>query len=201
MKKQNYVKELSITLLFDRSLSSDSWVQNVRVLDTIRESLLVIGDSLQNLRLDLKVAAFSSQTRNRIQYEVLKDFNENWELGVKRLAQVEPSGYTRIGPAIRHASQDIEKRNSRYKWIILLSDSKPTDFDRYEGRYGFRDVRKAIQEAQSAGIGVRCLSIESRNRSELTEMFGPRGFEMLPQISDLPERLGGLLRSLVMKAK
>ena len=201
MNRQKSLNELSVIFLFDRSLSSDSWIDNHRVLDVIRESFIIIGESMKHFPLPVQVAAFSSHTRNKIFYETLKDFQDDWDRGLKRLCAVEPMGYTRIGPVIRHGISLLKKRKSKHKWIILLSDSKPTDFDKYEGRYGIRDVRKAVQEAKLHDIGVRCLSIDKVNRAELCEMYGSRGFELLPQIRHLPERLGLLLKDLVQSAK
>lgn len=201
LDRQKDLNELCVVLLFDRSLSSDSWLQNRRVLDIIRESLIVTGEALKKFPLPVHVAAFSSQTRNKIQYDVLKDFNEDWQTGQRRIAAVEPAGYTRIGPAIRHATKLLDKKKARHKWVLLLSDSKPTDFDKYEGRYGICDVKKATREARQLKIGIRCLSIEKNNRAELSEMFGERGYENLSRLEDLPETLGLLMKGLVQMSK
>lgn len=201
MSQQKSLDEMSVIFLLDRSLSSDSWVDDRRVLDVIRDSFMVIGEAIKRFHLPVQLAAFSSQTRNKISYEVLKDFHEDWQKGLKRLSAVEPTGYTRIGPALRHGIHLLKNRKSKHKWIILLSDSKPTDFDKYEGRYGVRDVKKAIHEARLQNIGVRCLSIDKVNRAELCEMYGARGFELLHRLDQLPERLGLLLKSLAQKAR
>lgn len=201
LNRQKALNELAVILLFDRSLSSDSWIQNRRVLDIIKESLIVAGEALKKFPLPVQVAAFSSQTRNKVQYDILKDFNESWEVGQWRIASVEPTGYTRIGPALRHATQLINKKKTRHKWILILSDSKPTDFDKYEGRYGIQDVKKATREARPLHIGIRCLCIEKDNRVELSEMFGHRGYENLSRLEDLPEALGRLMRSLMQIAR
>ncbi|MCM2282730.1 MAG: hypothetical protein NDI61_12885 [Bdellovibrionaceae bacterium] len=201
MDRRKDLDPLSLVILFDRSLSSDSWIENRRVLDTIRESLVIIGSALEKFPLDVQLACFSSFTRSRVCYDVVKDFSEPWRLGFERLPWIEPQGYTRIGAALRHASAQLQERRGRHKWIILLSDAKPTDYDAYEGRHGVRDVRKAIAEAKAYKIGVRCLSIEKSQRQELAEMFGLRGYELLLQPGLLPLRLGALLRSLVQAAR
>lgn len=198
--RQKSLNELSVILLLDRSLSSDSWVNNKRVLDVIRDSLIIIGEAIKRFHFPVQLAAFSSHTRNKISYEILKDFDQDWGEGLKRLSTVEPIGYTRIGPVLRHAISELKEHSSKHKWIIILSDSKPTDFDKYEGRYGTRDVRKAIHEAKLHRIGVRCLSIDKLNREELTEMYGARGFELLTHIDQISNRLGLLLKALVQKS-
>lgn len=201
LNQNRRIDELALVLLFDRSLSSDSWVQDKRILDTIKESLVILGESLGRYPLQVQLASFSSVTRNRITYDVLKSFDEPWKKGFDRLVPLEPHGYTRLGPALRHARRSLEAIKSRHKWILLLSDAKPTDYDRYEGRYGVRDVRKAVAEIRQHQIGIKCLSIENLKRPELSEMFGPRGYELLPRPADLPARLAILLRDLVQHAR
>lgn len=201
LNRRRDFEELALVVLFDRSLSSDSWIDNRRVLDVTKESLVVIGEALRALPLEVQLASFASFTRNRIAYEVLKDFKDDWRSGLERMAFVEPAGYTRIGTPIRHATASLASKKARHKWLIIISDAKPTDYDRYEGRYGVRDVRRAVQEAKALNIGVRCLSIERAKRPELAEMFGPRGYELLHRPDDLPRRLGGLLKDLVLSAR
>ncbi|NJL25848.1 MAG: hypothetical protein HC902_12200 [Calothrix sp. SM1_5_4] len=197
MARQRRIEDLAIVLLIDLSLSSDSWVREARVLDTIKESIVILGEGLRNLPLTIQLAGFSSMTRNRIDYEVLKTFDEPWKRCFERLAPLEPRGYTRIGPPLRHAKWTLEQRRARHKWIFLMSDAKPTDYDRYEGRHGIRDVRKAVAEIRRGGMEIKCLSIESIHRPDLYEMFGPRGYELLPNPADLPQRLTRLIRDLL----
>jgi nitric oxide reductase NorD protein len=65
-------------------------------------------------------------------------------VGKMKIGASQPSGYTRIGGAIRYASAQLLKhRQTANKWIILLSDGKPNDYDKYEGKYGVQDVKQA----------------------------------------------------------
>ena len=43
--------------------------------------------------------------------------------------------------------------------IILISDSKPTDYDFYEGIYGIEDIRQVVYEADTRNIKFKSLSI------------------------------------------
>lgn len=95
---------------------------------------------------------------------MLKDFDESWQSGKFKIGAAEPSGYTRIGGALRHATHLLKSRHTTNKWVILLSDGKPNDYDKYEGRYGIQDVRQALREALEYGINFYALAIEAQAR-------------------------------------
>lgn len=198
---QKSFREVSVIVLFDRSLSSDSWIDDKRVMDVIKDALVTVGEALEGIPIAVQLAGFSSRTRNEVSYTVIKRFEGSWKTGLRRLMALEPSGYTRIGPALRHCARVLERRKSRHKWIILISDGKPTDLDRYEGHYGVQDVKQAVREAARKGIGVRCISIENQHRSELSEMFGIKGYELLTRPEHLPLRISALLKDLIKRAR
>ena len=55
-----------------------------------------------------------------------------------------------------------------------MTDSKPTDFDRYEGSYGIADVRKAAQEAIIDGHDLIVLSYSDARDEAFQRMFPPQ---------------------------
>ena len=140
-------RDLVTLLLLDLSASTDAWIKGHRVLDVARESLLVLGEVLSLYRDQVGIGGFYSHTRRDCRFVILKDFAEPWSQCKATLASVEPTGYTRIGPAIRHGIALLEQQKAAQKLLLLISDGKPTDYDRYEGRYGIADVRQAIREA------------------------------------------------------
>ncbi|NPD47740.1 VWA domain-containing protein [Lentimicrobium sp. S6] len=95
------------------------------------------------------------------------------------MAAVEPKGYTRIGPALRHSKSLISKRSMQNKWVILLSDGKPNDYDKYEGRYGVADVKQALREMHEFHINTYAVAIESTARYYLPQMFGQNHYNIL----------------------
>ena len=97
---------------------------------------MALGDALAAAETELSVAAFSSQTRLDCRFELIKTFAEPWGSARHRLEAVTPRGYTRIGPALRHATELLRERAARRKLLLLLTDGKPNDYDRYEGRHG-----------------------------------------------------------------
>ena len=73
--------------------------------------------------------------------------------------------------------------------MLLITDAKPTDFDRYEGEYGIHDVRQAVRDANANEISVHALGIDPKCAGILPVMFGVRGWRLLPHLADLPETL------------
>lgn len=187
---------LAVLVLIDGSLSSDAWVQGHRVLDVAKESLVILGEALSGAEAEVGAAAFHSNTRRDCRFTVLKGFAEPWSLAPPRLATLEPRGYTRIGPALRHATALLDRCHARRKLLVLISDGKPTDYDRYEGRYGIDDVRRAVGEASERGVRTFGLAIEKEARGYLARMFGPGGYEVLPRPDALADALAKLTAEL-----
>ncbi|MFN7147731.1 MAG: hypothetical protein ACK4YP_28435, partial [Myxococcota bacterium] len=103
VRKLRRDRSYATTVLLDVSLSVDAWVAERRVLDVAREAVLVLGEVADRLGDPLQVLAFASQTRNRCRVWNVRDWRDQWALGRARLGALRPQGYTRIGPALRHA--------------------------------------------------------------------------------------------------
>jgi len=190
-------RDVAVTLLLDRSLSSDSWVANRRVLDVTRTAVVMLADVLQTVRLPVEVAAFCSHTRRDCRYDVLKTFEQSWSALPACLFALTPDGYTRIGPSLRHAAQRLARRPATRRLLIVLSDCKPVDHDHYEGRRGIGDVRQAMREARRDGIDTVALAVDRAAGPHLASMFGAHGFRVLPDADRLAEALAGLHERLL----
>lgn len=194
--RRPHVQDLAVLVLLDVSLSSDAWVEGRRVLDVAKEAVLVLGEALAGLPISTGVATFFSNTRRDCRVQIVKPMQGDWQDAALRLASVTPTGYTRIGPALRHATRLLEEAQARRRLLIMVGDGKPTDFDRYEGRYGIADVRKAVDEAEQRGVHAYALAIDATARRQLPQMFGPRGYEVLARPGDLVPALGRLCAEL-----
>ncbi len=182
-------RDFATTVLLDVSMSTDSWVDGRRILDVAREATLVLGEVAHGLGDRIEVLAFASETRNRCHvWRVCAD-GEPWTDARRRLAALVPRGYTRIGPALRHATDRLASTPAERRLLLLLSDGKPTDYDRYEGRYGVADVRQAIREAHDREIHTHALAIDAVARDYLPALFGQGGWHVLPQPDHLVEAL------------
>ena len=189
-------RDLVTLLLLDLSSSTDSWIKGHRVLDVAKESLLVLGEVLSSYRDQVGIGGFYSYTRRDCRFVILKDFAEPWPQCKATLASVEPTGYTRIGPAIRHGIHLLQQQKATQKLLLLISDGKPTDYDRYEGRYGIADVRQAIREAGQVRIHTYALAVDVQAKLYLPEMFGAGNYQILPHPSYLVHSLAQLYTRL-----
>ncbi len=182
-------RDFATLVLLDVSMSTDSWVQGRRVLDVAREAALVLGEVADQLGDRVQILAFASETRNRCQVWKVFSEGEAWALGKRRLAGLEPRGYTRIGPALRHATALLAETPAERRLLLLISDGKPTDYDRYEGRYGIADIRTAIREAHAREIHTHGLAVDAVARDYLPALFGQGGFDILAKPDQLVESL------------
>lgn len=190
-------KDIAILLLLDISLSSDGYVAGNRIIDIEKQAALLFGEILNEYAIDFSIHCFYSKTRNYATYMTLKAFDEQWEQARFKVGAAQPMGYTRIGVALRHSCRLIQERQAKSKWVIILSDGKPNDFDKYEGKYGIEDVKQVLREMHERHINSYALAIESDAKYYLPQMFGSNHYQIL----DSPNELLGALVKLYERIK
>ena len=189
LSKRKKEKDLSLLLLLDISLSSDSYAADNRVIDVEKQVSILFGKILDEFNIDFSINCFYSKTRNHSSYISIKDFDDDWNKTKFRVGAVEPSGYTRIGAALRHSGALLDKRATKNKWIILISDGKPNDYDKYEGKYGINDVKQALRELNERQINSYALAIEAQAKYYLPQMFGQNHYQILTTPVELLQSL------------
>lgn len=182
-------KDLSVLLLLDTSLSSDGYAAGNKVIDVEKQVSIIFGEILDEFNVDFSINCFYSKTRNYSTYNTIKGFDENWNKAKHKVGAVTPGGYTRIGAAIRHSGALLDKRESKNKWVILISDGKPNDYDKYEGKYGISDVKQALRELNQRQINSYALAIEAEAKYYLPQMFGQNQYEILTTPVELLQAL------------
>lgn len=183
-------KDLSILILLDISLSSDGYADGSRIIDVEKDVSILFGEILNEFNVDFAINSFYSKTRNYATYQTLKDFDTPWDRAKHVIGAIQPDGYTRIGAALRHSGALLNKRQTQNKWVVLLSDGKPNDYDKYEGRYGINDVKKALLELKENNINSYALAIEAQAKYYLPQMFGQNHYQILTSPA-------GLLQAMV----
>ncbi|MGI9533048.1 nitric oxide reductase activation protein NorD [Lutimonas sp.] len=189
LSRRKKEKDLSILLLLDVSLSSDAYAAGNRVIDVEKQVSLLFGEILNEFNIDFSIDAFYSKTRNHATYLNLKGFDDNWNKAKYNIGGIQPSGYTRIGAALRHSGHLLDQRKTKNKWVILISDGKPNDYDRYEGKYGINDVKQAIRELNERKINSYALAIEAQAKYYLPQMFGKNHYQILTRPVELLQSL------------
>jgi nitric oxide reductase NorD protein len=192
-------RDIAVALLIDISGSTDGWVsQELRIIDVEKEALLLVYLALTKLGDPFCIYAFSGESAQNVSLWPLKNFEENDRILVqRRIAALEPQLYTRAGAAIRHTTSLLTASSTRYRLLILLSDGKPNDVDRYEGRYGVEDMRQAVAEARLQAIHPFCITVDRRAPQYLARVFGARHYAVLQQAETLPVVLADVLRRLI----
>ena len=187
----NQDRDLACLLLADLSLSTDAYISNQsRVIDVIRDSLLLFSEALTATNDSFALYGFSSLRRNQIRFHHIKGFQENYDNKIRgRIVAIKPGYYTRMGAAIRHASSLLAKQNKRQRLLLILTDGKPNDLDQYEGRYGIEDTRVALLEANRLGLRPFCVTIDNEANDYLPHLFGAGGYVVIRNPEDLPKEL------------
>lgn len=198
-KKRKSQQEISVAILFDQSLSSDSWVQNKRVLDVIKDSVGLMGLIFEDIITQIQVAGTYSETRHHCYFHIYKQPQDSWESYYQQAPLIQPQGYTRLGPAIRHVIEALKKNKSQKKLLILMTDGKPTDLDGYEGRYGISDVKKACAEAEFANILPFALTIDHEAKQFFPKMFNH--YTLINTPDKLPQELYRIIFKLMRSLK
>lgn len=193
----NY-RDLSCLLLADISMSTDAYIDDdSRVIDVVRDSMLLFGEALQAVGDHFAMYGFSSVKRSHVRFSVLKNFNEAYTDKVRgKIQAITPGFYTRMGAAIRQATKIIDEQKSSQKLLLILTDGKPNDIDHYEGRFGIEDTHQAIIEAKRLGIKPFCITIDQQAEDYLPYLFGSSGYTVILRPAQLPVRLPQLYHQL-----
>ena len=188
---RNQTRDLSCLLLADLSLSTDAHINNhARVIDVIRDSLFLFSEALTASGDRFALHGFSSRNRNHIRFHNIKGFEDKYDDNIRgHINTIRPGYYTRMGAAIRHATQLLAKEASTQKLLLIITDGKPNDLDKYEGRYGIEDTRMAVLEAEKLGLRPFCVTIDEQAEDYLPYLFGSRSYVLIRNAAELPKKL------------
>lgn len=190
-------RDLSVCVLVDVSLSTDSYVEDRRVLDVEKEALLVLTHGLTACGDEHAVLTFTSHRRHRVEVRTVKEFAQPLNARVlRRIQALRPGRYTRMGAALRHATALLKDRPHTHRLLLVLTDGKPNDTDHYEGRHAVEDTRMAVLEARRAGLKLFGVTVDEKGRDYLPFIFGPGAYAIFPHVGRLSAALPALYRQL-----
>ena len=191
-------RDLSVLFLVDLSMSTDGWVGETKIIEHEKEALVILCEALKKLRDRYAIYGFSGKTRKGCRFFRVKSFTDSYtDVTRERIGGLIPYSYTRMGPAIRHATGILTKEQTRSRLLFILSDGKPNDVDVYEGKYGIEDTRMAIKEAESAGIVPFCLTVDARAGDYLPRIFGHGNYAVVPSVETLAGKLPELYARII----
>jgi len=184
-------RDMATLLLADISLSTEGGItQEVRIIDVIKDSLMVFGEALEKLEDKFAIYTFSSLQNKKVYFHIIKNFKDRYNDLIRgRIDTIKPEYYTRMGAAIREATKILDKQQSANKLLLIVSDGKPNDEDRYDGRYGIEDTKKALEEVKKKGITPFCITVDLDAKEYLAYLFGRDGYAVVRDGQKLPKIL------------
>ncbi len=190
-------RDLSVAFLLDTSRSTEAAIGESCVIDVAREALSALAGGIEASGDRLGVWGFSSLKRDRVFIKRCKGFDDPMSGDVTaRICGLSPCHYTRLGPAIRHMTSQLDGEQSTRKLLMVLTDGKPNDLDHYEGIHGIEDSHMAVREARSKGIVVHGIVVDEDGQDWFSRIFGRGGFALLPDPERLARALPQIYRSL-----
>jgi nitric oxide reductase NorD protein len=186
-----YYRDLSCLVLADLSLSTDAHLSaDTRVIDVIKDSLLLFSEALSTLDDHFALYGFSSVKRHQVRLTMLKNFNEAYSDIIRgRILATQPGFYTRMGAAIRQATKVLLAQNTTERLLLIITDGKPNDIDHYEGKFGIEDCRHAILAAKQQGLKPFCLTIDQEADEYIPYIFGAQDYVLLAKPEQMPIKL------------
>jgi nitric oxide reductase NorD protein len=192
VRLQRNDRQIAALFLLDMSSSTEGWVSTA-----LKESLILMCEALSALGDPYAIYGFSGMRRLRSEIFTVKEFAEPYDATIKgRIAAITPKEYTRMGPAIRHASGILANTEARIRLLITLSDGKPEDYDGYKGAYAIEDTRHALIEAKMAGIHPFCITVDKEAHAYMAHMYGEVNYIFIDQVNKLPRRMPEIYRNL-----
>ena len=198
MRQVRKTRDTAVMVLLDLSESTnDPIAADQSVLDLTKAACVLLSEAIHRVGDAFAIHGFCSDGRAQVHYERFKDFGQAWDATASaRLMGAEGRLSTRMGTAIRHATAQMARVRATRKLMLVLTDGAPADIDVRDPQYLRADARRAVEEAQQAGITPFCLTLDPGADAYVQRIFGPRGAMILDRVDRLPERLPQLYAAL-----
>jgi Mg-chelatase subunit ChlD len=184
----------SLLVLVDLSVSSaERTADGTPVMDCIRAAATALVAAAAAAGDTVAVHGFCSDGRHAVDYVRIADFGEADAQAVDaRLAALVPHHSTRLGAAIRHATELLGHTRTPRRQLVVLGDGVPYDIDVFEPGHLAADAREAVRAARRSGIEVAALAFDTGEASVPVGLFGRRHTRVLLRAESLRRLLGQL---------
>ncbi len=204
--RQRTTRSVAALLLLDVSRSTGEHLAGGgreasprRVLDGEIESVQCLAAALDQIGDRFAVYAFNSQGRQAVRCFQLKAFAEPARCLPSRLASLVPAANTRLGAAVRHATQLLLQEAARSRLLLVVTDGLPQDSDYGDVTYAVADTAQALAEAQAVGVKPLGVALEAgQDEALLDVLFGRGRYARIREVARLPEALPRLYRRWAM---
>jgi nitric oxide reductase NorD protein len=198
IKNEKRVRDVAVAFLIDMSGSTSRQIPSARkrVIEVEQEALILLAEALQAVGDTFAVYGFSGDSKDRVDFYVIKDFSDPLNQAIhERIGAMRSLKQNRDGTAIRHTLSKLERRPEKTRLLILLSDGKPLDTG-YAGTYSLQDTKMALKETRMRGIHPYCITIDKEASRYVAEMYGEVSHTIIDRVATLPERLPRIYRRL-----
>jgi nitric oxide reductase NorD protein len=197
--EKNYIlhqkkkRDIAVAFLVDMSRSTKG-----ATIELEKESLVLMSEALNEVGDAFAIYGFSGDNRDNVDFYRVKDFEDPYDLQVKkRISAIQDRFENRDGAAVRHSINKLRKRPERTKMLILLSDGKPVDKE-YSGTYAIEDTRMALKEAGHYGIRTFCITVDRTAAEYLPRMYSHSSWTVIDEVTKLPEKITRIYRMLTV---
>jgi len=197
-------RALAILILVDTSGSTRDSVGEVvddgrPVIEIEKIALLLASEALDALGDQYAMLTFAGQGASDVRVTTVKAFGEQGITTARsRIGAITPGGNTRMGAAIRHATSVLARQPVAHRLLLVLSDGKPNDTDRYYEHYGVEDTRAAVLEARASGVSPYCITVDANEpEAYVSHIFGEAGHTILRRPDQLPAALLGAVKLML----
>ncbi|NPA71477.1 MAG: VWA domain-containing protein [Gammaproteobacteria bacterium] len=191
-------RDIAVMLLVDtsQSLNERNPETGQTLLELSEEALAITAWTIEQLGDKFAIAGFCSDTRQEVRYEHIKGFSEHYCDTVKsRIAAMEASYSTRMGPAMRHAAHYLEGQSAEKKILLILTDGEPADIDTKDPQVLIQDTKMAVRELKDMGIHSYCITLDPKADEYVADIFG-NSFTVIDHVEKLPEQLPQVFMTL-----
>jgi nitric oxide reductase NorD protein len=191
----------SVLVLLDLSASTldPAPGADLTLLELERQAALLLARSSRAGGDRIAVHGFSSDTRERVRYLRLLDFDAPLDAAAQaRIASAPGEGSTRMGPALRHATCLLAQQPAP-RTLLLVTDGSPSDIDIHDSRYLGADAQAAVQAAQRMGIRTYAIKVgdgKADTDDALRHIVGAQQLRRVWTPAQLPAQLVRLYRQL-----
>ena len=185
-------RDLSVLVLLDISNSTNDKVQNAdtTVLELEIQATSLLAYAMSELDDPFAIAAFCSDGKEDVHYYRVKNFQSEYDSSARAyLAGLQGKLSTRMGAAMRHATQDLIAQRTHRRLLLVISDGEPSDVDVEDQQYLVEDARKVVRSISRLGIDTFCVGLDGSGDSYLHKIFGRKNVVVIDKLERLPEKL------------
>ncbi|HCY16857.1 MAG: hypothetical protein A2Z93_10485 [Curvibacter sp. GWA2_64_110] len=199
MRAGHETPRCSVLVLLDLSASTGERLAGAQhsLLEVEQQAALLLARSALAGQDRIAIHGFASDTRAAVHYVRLLDFGAALDAAsTSRILSTRAAWSTRIGAALRHATQCLQEERSEQRAIVLVTDGAPSDIDVFDTRHLTEDARAAVQEAQRQGVQTYGLAVDPGADAYVHRIFGWRNYRIVETAAQLPRQLTALYAHL-----